>query len=272
LNTHLIQSLSLVLGAVLSIAPASQAYATDQYQQQVTLIKPANDAKPATRCAVLLHGLARTSSSMSKLAEELVAHDYIAVNIDYPSRLFPIDVLAQNTVPAGIQACEVAGATDVYFVTHSLGGILLRAYSKQQAQFSIKRAVLLGPPNQGSEVVDRMRDLPGFQWLNGPAGQQLGTGSAGVPATLGALKFEGAVIAGTSSINPILSTYLPDPDDGKVSVASSRVDNMCAHMQIDVSHPYLMKDDTIIAEVLHFFEEGQFSSMHAEQLACSFQQ
>ena len=255
--------------AVIGLTVGS-ALASDAYQQQITLTRPASSEEPVKQCVVLLHGLARTSSSMNKLADYLVDSNFIVVNIDYPSRLFPVKVLANNTVPAGVQACTAAGAEKMYFVTHSLGGILLRAYADQTSDFAIHRAVMLGPPNQGSEVVDSMRDVPGFQWLNGPAGQQLGTDKASVPASLGALKFDAAVIAGTFSINPVLSTYLPDPDDGKVSVASSKVDNMCAHLQMDVSHPYLMKDDRIIAEVLNYIRDGRFVSAAAEYPDCSY--
>lgn len=248
----------------------ASGFATEAYLQQITLTRPDTSAQDVTQCVVLLHGLARTSSSMEALAEQLVDNNYIVVNIDYPSRQFPIKELADNTVPAGIQACLAAGATSVSFVTHSLGGIMLRYYAEHKPEFAIHRAVLLGPPNQGSEVVDNMRDVPGYKWLNGPAGQQLGTDGASVPSSLGAVKFDTAVVAGTFSINLVLSTYLPDPDDGKVSVASSRVDNMCAHLQMDVSHPYLMKDDDIIAEVVNYLRDGRFKSTAAEYPDCSF--
>ena len=89
---------------------------------------------------------------------------------------------------------------------------------------------MLAPPNQGSEVVDRFGWLPGFTLLNGPAGQQLGTGNRGLPRKLGRVEFELGVIAGTRTINFILSQVLPNPDDGKVSVESARVEGMCAFM------------------------------------------
>ncbi len=255
---------------VLTLAYVTSAFANEPYQQQISLSKPTTSAAPITQCVVLLHGLARTASSMADLADQLVANNYIVVNVDYPSRLFPIKELAENSVPAGIQACLAAGATEVSFVTHSLGGIMLRYYAEHHPDVDIHRAVLLGPPNQGSEVVDNMRDVPGYKWLNGPAGQQLGTDAASVPSLLGAVKFDTAVIAGTFTINLVLSTYLPDPDDGKVSVASSRVDNMCAHLQKNVSHPYLMKDEEIIAEVINYLKDGRFESSDAEYPACSF--
>lgn len=240
------------------------------YQQQVTVTKPDTIDNANQDCVVLLHGLARSASSMSKMAEVLVSHRFIVVNIDYPSRQYPIEVLAENTVPAGVQTCKSAGATRVNFVTHSLGGILLRAFVRHTPIDSLHRVVMLGPPNNGSEVVDSMKEIPGFLWLNGPAGQQLGTGMGGLPASLGEASFELAIIAGTSTINPILSTYLPDPDDGKVSVASTKVDNMCAHVQMAVSHPFLMKDETVIEETVNYLLAGRFASVNADYPACTF--
>ncbi|MEE9334842.1 MAG: alpha/beta hydrolase [Granulosicoccaceae bacterium] len=267
MSKRLIQCAQVI---ALSIACTATAYANEAYQQQITLSRPTAGAAPTKQCVVLLHGLARTASSMNSLADYLVNNNYIVANIDYPSRQFPISELAENTVPAGIQACLAAGASEVSFVTHSLGGIMLRYYAEQKTELDIHRAVLLGPPNHGSEVVDNMRDVPGYKWLNGPAGQQLGTDNASVPSSLGAVNFDTAVVAGTFSINLVLSTYLPDPDDGKVSVESSKVDNMCAHLQMDVSHPYLMKDDDIIAEVLNYLKDGRFESTAAEYPDCSF--
>ncbi len=240
------------------------------YQQQVTVTKPDSIDKANQDCVVLLHGLARSASSMSKLGEALGSQRFIVVNIDYPSRQYPIDVLAENTVPAGVQTCISAGATRVNFVTHSLGGILLRAYTQHTSIDSLHRVVMLGPPNNGSEVVDSMKEIPGFLWLNGPAGQQLGTGNSGVPASLGEARFDLAVIAGTSTINPILSSYLPDPDDGKVSVASTKLGNMCAHIQMAVAHPFLMKDDEVIEETVSYLLTGRFVSSKANYPACSF--
>ena len=57
------------------------------------------------------------------------------------------------------------------------------------------------------------------------------------------------MIAGTRSINLVLSTYLPDPDDGKVSVASARLEGMCGFLTLPVSHPFIMKDKDVIDQV-----------------------
>lgn len=212
----------------------------------------------AMECVVLLHGLARTADSMGKLEAALLAENYLVENIDYPSRKHSVRELANKAVGEGLGSCTAAGATRIHFVTHSLGGILVRAYMEQHENAEIGRVVMLGPPNQGSEVVDNLRETPGFEWLNGPAGMQLGTDRTDAPKSLGPVKFELGVIAGTQSINLILSTFLPNPNDGKVSVEATKVEGMTDFIALPATHPFLMRNETAIEQTLHFLKNGSF--------------
>lgn len=221
------------------------------------------------QCVLLLHGLARTSASMRPMAEYLADAGFLVINIDYPSRHFSISELSSMAIPRGLDVCHKYGSSQLYAVTHSLGGILLRHYLFRQTIPALKRIVMLAPPNKGSGVVDNLRDLPGFRWLNGPAGDQLGTDDASVPRSLGPIKKDTAIIAGTTSINLFLSTFLEDPDDGKVSLQSARLDGMCAFLPVPVAHPFIMKDETVLIEVLSYLTTGLFTDLHAEYPDCS---
>jgi hypothetical protein len=117
---------------------------------------------------------------------------------------------------------------------------------------------MLGPPNKGSEVVDRLKNIPGFEFINGPAGLALGTAKTSVPNSLGAVTYPVGVIAGSSTINPILSQMLPNPDDGKVSVESTKVEGMADHIIVPVSHTFLMRNDNVIKQVKAFLKTGAF--------------
>lgn len=168
-------------------------------------------------CIILLHGLIRTPRSMHKAAETFESYGYQVVNQAYPSRHKKIPELAQEALPQAIAQC--LPAQKIHFMTHSLGGILLRFHFSQNALPQLGRVVMLGPPNQGSEVVDKLHSIPGFGILNGPAGQQLGTDRKhSIPLQLGKVDYEVGIIAGNSSLNPFLSALLPGDDDGKVSV------------------------------------------------------
>jgi pimeloyl-ACP methyl ester carboxylesterase len=242
----------------------------------VTFGSIADDSTPATAdsnvtkaCVILLHGLARTSASMNEMQSALIESGYLVAKIDYPSREKTVQELATPAIKKGLASCALQAASPVHVVTHSMGGILFRQYVHEHGADEFARTVMLAPPNHGSEAVDSLKEIPGFRWLNGPAGLQLGTDENSLPLALGPATSDVAVIAGTFSINIVLSTYLPDPDDGKVSVASTRLEGMCAHLQQDVSHPYIMQDEQVIKEVISYLNTGEFIDSKAEYPECS---
>jgi len=214
----------------------------------------------ASECVVLLHGLARTAMSMNKMERELAAAGYLTANIDYPSREHTVEELAELAVPQGIDACRSQEGVDrIHFVTHSLGGILLRQYLTDHDLPELGRVVMLGPPNQGSAAVDELRDVPGFDWLNGPAGQQLGKGENSVPLKLGPATFELGVIAGNRTIDPITSAVLENPDDGRVSVEDTKLDGMADFVVVEHSHAFMMRMRRTIELTKAFLSKGRFS-------------
>lgn len=226
----------------------------------IGLLLLAGGAASAADCVVLLHGLARTAMSMNPMQRALKDEGFETANIDYPSRDYSVEELARIAVPAGLEACRAKdGIERIHFVTHSLGGILLRQYLSEESIAELGRVVMLGPPNQGSTAVDELRDVPGFDWLNGPAGLQLGKGEESVPLKLGPATFELGVIAGNRTIDPITSSVLDNPDDGRVSVADTRLDGMADFVEVEHSHAFMMRMGEPIRLTIRFLKSGAFN-------------
>ena len=208
---------------------------------------------------VLLHGLCRTTNSMEKLESALANSGYVVLNVGYPSRTAGIRELSESAVGPALAHPSLAKCRSIHFVTHSLGGILVREYFSRHEDPRLGRVVMLGPPNQGSEVVDRLKGWTAFQRLNGPAGNELGTNPESKPKSQGPVKFELGVIAGDRSINWINSLMIPGSDDGKVSIGSTKVDGMKEHLVVHSTHPFLMKNPAAIAAVQSFLAYGTFT-------------
>ena len=209
-----------------------------------------------SECVILLHGLVRSDGSMKKIERALTKESYDVVNVDYPSRDFPIEVLAEKTIKPVLEKCPED--QKVNFVTHSLGGILVRQYLSLHEISELHRVVMLGPPNKGSEVVDMIGHWPGFDFVNGEAGLQLGTDDKSIPNTLGAANFDVGIIAGTASLNFIFSSIVPGEDDGTVSVESTKLQGMNDHIKLPVSHTFMMNDKRVIMQVIHYLKHGNF--------------
>lgn len=211
---------------------------------------------------VLLHGLARTSKSMVKMEKALAKEGYKVWNYQYPSRKKTIEEICAELQPVIVS--NTASADRVHFVTHSMGGILMRYMQGTRPFTNLGRVVMLSPPNQGSEVVDKLGGLDAFKFINGPAGDQLGTASTNLLASLPAVDFELGILTGDRSINWILSMLIPGSDDGKVSIERAKCPGMKEFAVVHATHPYMMKNRKSIAMTRNFLRSGSFDEKTAD--------
>jgi len=208
---------------------------------------------------VLLHGLGRTSKSMTYMQERLTAAGYHVFNYDYESRKSEIDSLVAD-LQQYLETCCSRKEADLHFVTHSLGGILVRALIARERPENLGRVVMLSPPNKGSETVDLLKDYWLFEKIFGPASMQLGTDPESFPNSLGPADFELGIITGDRTIDPISSWIIPGKDDGKVAVENTKLEGMADFLIVNVSHTYIMENPEVVLEVIHFLKNGRFST------------
>ncbi|HNC23507.1 MAG TPA: alpha/beta fold hydrolase [Opitutaceae bacterium] len=228
-------------------------------------------AARADETVVLLHGLGLRSWAMARLAHALERDGYRVVNLSYPSRTLPLEEIAGRWLPEQLVAAGVAPGQPVSFVTHSMGGIVVRQYRHEFPAAPIGRVVMIAPPNQGSEVADRLHDFTPFRWFMGDNALRLGTGRDSVPLALGPWPGDAGelgVIAGDRSLNPLFSAWIGAPNDGKVAVERTKLAGMADFVVVHHSHTWLQWCDDTFAQVRAFLHEGRFQhGAAAEPLA-----
>lgn len=228
------------------------------FSMSLTLV-PVHATETRSDCVIVLHGLGRTAWSMSKVERTLTEAGYNVWNKTYPSRAKNIQNLANEHISQGLNACRDQSARQIHFVSHSMGGILVRQYLQNMEIGELGKIVMLSPPNQGSELSDFLREYRLFDFIMGPAGQQLGTGSTSLPKSLAPVPGKIGVITGNKGL-PLLSKLIPGDDDGKVSVESAKLREMTDFLVVGTGHTFIMNNEEVLKEILTFLETGRFAN------------
>ena len=207
---------------------------------------------------VVLHGLALNRTWTMGLARSLKRAGYVVHNVSYPTRHQTFEALADEFLAPLVQGIP---GDKVHFVVHSMGGLIVRLYAQRHGAQRIGRVVMLGTPNSGSQVADLLRNVGLFKWYFGTAGQCLGTQEQDLPSKLGPVPFECGVIAGTCSWLhfPIAQiAKIPVPNDGIVSVESSKVAGMKDHATVWADHSMMVWSPEVWRLAVSFLQDGRF--------------
>jgi pimeloyl-ACP methyl ester carboxylesterase len=207
---------------------------------------------------VLLHGIGRSSASMRLMRRTAEVAGFATLNIDYPSRRSTLEDLAEAIHP---EVADFAGrlAGSVHFLTHSMGGLLVRVYLARHRPARLGRVVMLAPPNRGSEIADLLVGFAPYGAWFGPAGRQLVTAQGeALLAALGTVNYPLGVIAGDWTIDPVSWLLIPGPNDGKVAVERTRIEGVTDHIVLHTTHTTILLNAEVARQAIAFLKTGRF--------------
>ena len=206
---------------------------------------------------ILLHGIGRSTGTFSRLLGPLKEEGYEVANVSYASTRRPLEAHAE-TLSALIN--DLRGIKTVSFVTHSMGGLVLRQLLSErrdwQDQINIFRIVQIAPPNQGSSVARMLKDVWPYKWLYGPAGQQL------IPASvqgMAPLAGEFGIIVGGTGNRYGLNPWIGGDNDGTVRVEETDLPGARDTVRVNAFHLIISNAPDSVRAVLNFLKRGEFS-------------
>lgn len=207
---------------------------------------------------ILIHGMGRSHRSMRKLEAFLKAKGYVTYNRSYPSTVANVERSAVHYINSALANISHETISKIHFVTHSLGGLLIRYFLSNHQIKKLGRIVMLSPPNQGSEVAERYRKHFWYKWITGVPGQQLHQNNNQLLQEMKPLKTEVGIIAGTRSSDPWFNHTFEHPHDGKVSINGAQLPEMKQMIQVPHGHTFIMNKTSVKNHIANFLATGNF--------------
>ncbi|MCA9254974.1 MAG: alpha/beta fold hydrolase [Phycisphaerales bacterium] len=205
-------------------------------------VDPEPAAQKGVTVVVLVHGLGRTSASMAPLGDRLASVGFDVRKWDYPSTQETIESHSARLAEFVRKLDADPGIDRIHFVTHSLGGIVVRRTLMDERPAKMGRVVMLAPPNGGSATARFWAPLAGQ--LIKPL-KELSDASDSVVNQMGAPRdVEIGVIAAAK--------------DGKVALADTHLKGEADHLIVPGYHSFIMCRPEVAEQTIHFFRTGRF--------------
>jgi pimeloyl-ACP methyl ester carboxylesterase len=226
---------------------------------------------PTGKVVVALHGILRSRHQLQPMCDWLEkTGGYEVINFNYASSRCEIGEHAEALATVLSRYPDV---TELNFVGHSMGNIVLRHYLHDCATGAhglkpdprIRRIVMLGPPNNGAELAKRFHDNKLFQVVWGKSGQQLADKWVKLEPNLATPTCEFGIVAGCQGTSIGLNPLVTGDDDGVVSVDETKLPGACDFLEVPLTHGALMDDRQVRQCLLNFFKEGYFVSADKRQ-------
>ena len=186
---------------------------------------------------VLLHGLWRSVRAMEGLSAHLNAQGFETLNIPYPSFRKSLDEIV-----AGVQEAIPPSKKPTHFVTHSMGGIVIRCLAQKAPELITGKIVMLAPPNQGSEIIDWLTDSFLARTIFGPGGMSLSTENVRQQIPGFQNQHQVAGVMGQSKRIPLFQSLLGKDHDGIVTTEGGKVSGMKQFDIVKADHTLIMNN------------------------------
>jgi hypothetical protein len=196
---------------------------------------------------VLIHGLMRTSMSMSFLKSYLENQGYQVYSYSYPSAKYGIREHGIYLKRYIVNLIANNPGVKIHFITHSLGGIISReaiaVLTKNQLQH-IGYLIMMAPPNQGSFLAKISTKF--FPWFTSPIKPlaELSSDKSSYVHHVPVPKIKMGIIAGRY--------------DAKVPPSSATLNGKADLVVINSTHTFIMSNFESEKLILNFLENGTF--------------
>ncbi|MBX3412298.1 MAG: lipase [Pirellulales bacterium] len=223
------------------------------------------------RVVIVLHGLMRSRDAMRPLVKYLRKQsDYTVVDFCYPTTRKSV---AEHAATLARVIDGMPEATELNFVGHSLGSIVVRHYladlhdpaSGRGPDPRIRRFVMLAPPNQGALLAQAAVVNVAFRTIGGKPARQISREWDRLNLELATPSCEFGVIAGGTRSGNGWNPLLPGDDDGLVRVDETRLDGAADFIVVPASHTFIMSNKQTLECTLRFLREGRFLAREANQ-------
>lgn len=206
---------------------------------------------------IFIHGMGRKHHSFRKLQKEAKRRGYITYNQTYSSTKQKVEYSSKQYIEKALDSLKVHAPTKVHFVTHSLGGILIRYYLSHYTIKNLGAIAMLAPPNQGSHITERYKNLFWYKTATGVAGQQLGISNNQLLKSLKPINTKLLIIAGSRSSDPWFNSVFDEPHDGKVSVRATKLAEPHKHITVDAGHTFIMNNAEVQKHIFEFLSNAK---------------
>lgn len=223
------------------------------------------------KVVVVLHGLVRSRQSMAGLCKYLSEQsDYQIVNMSYASTREPLRRHAASL--ASVIDHLGPEVTEINFVAHSLGNLVIRHYlgdqiasERRRVDARINRMVMLAPPNQGSQFAVKFADNRLFQTIWGTSGLELAKEWDELEKRLATPRGEFGIIAGGRGADDGANPLLRGDDDFVVTIEETRLGGASDFSVLPALHSLIMDDPKVREYTLRFLWHGHFIAKDKRQ-------